>query len=297
MDSAMTDVMHDQPISAGASRVPTLPIEIEEEIIKWLDSNLDNDTLTKCARVCKSWLPRCRHKLYNEIIIWDSDQWERFAQLLSQPPQGIIRYLEATKELSIDILSTLRNPWNGKQRMQLSKLLADYAPRFLGLESLGLIGILWRHSSLIAMPSSNYYQKLTSLDLQYCSFENALQLHEVISRLPALSNLHIRSISFKFQTVIPPNAKSRSRGPKLSYLDLYFHVEDTGHQVLDCLVMSGMVQRLVTFVWSSPCFTPEELRALKSMLQATEELKTFLCTEAGPAEVEGKSLSSKLNFC
>ena len=174
MDSTVTDVTHDQTASAavgvaGTSRV-MLPIEVEERIIRCLDSLHDRDTLTKCALVCKFWLPCSRHKLYNKITILDEDQWEQFGELLHRPPEGIVHYLKATKEISVG-RDELGRRWGVTSRKELSKLLTSYARRFPGLQSLELTDLIWGRSSFTGktVAGSNPYQRLTSLSLQYCT--------------------------------------------------------------------------------------------------------------------------------
>ena len=48
-----------------------LPVEIEEYIIGYLDSNDTESgrTVARCARVCRAWLPFSRYKLYYIVKI------------------------------------------------------------------------------------------------------------------------------------------------------------------------------------------------------------------------------------
>lgn len=292
MDSAVTDVtVHTQPIGAAvsttsASRV-VLPIEVEEEIIKCLDSYRDRDTLTKCARVCKLWLPCCRHKLYEKITIHDNDRWKQFEQLLSHCPSGIKGYLEVTKVLGVDCIY----PQDITGRKLLYKLLTTHAPRFPGLQSLHISGLIWNHPILSGDPISDttHYQKLTSLQLKDCIFGDLLQLHEVISRLPALSSLSLHSTSFNSQTEFQPqDASSLSPAPRLSHISLTSSVAYI-YPMSTWLVMSGMVQNLTSVKWRS--YTPgqTDIAPLEWILRNAKGLESIICKNLGHMPFEGQS--------
>lgn len=210
-------------------RTVKLPIEIQEHIIDSLDSFVDASTIAQCALVCRTWLPFSRYKLYSSIWLWNNWQWARFKNLVlrSQSP-SIAGYLGRMRELHIwpldvkfpDIDPTQpRVGWGkGQQRPWAHLVLLQCAVRLTGLTRIYMDAVDLSPSHGLAVRSGCYYRSLATLDLVECTFANVLQLHQLVTAFPVLTNLTLTRL--KLHSMIVPIPRIYEARHSLTHLEL-----------------------------------------------------------------------------
>lgn len=297
MDAIAIDSMHDQPINTIEDTNTSngiFPLKVVGKIVSFLKLSRHQGTVAKCARACKAWLSICRERLYDNIVIDDRRRWKKFNELLSQPLVGDIeRYLWAIKELHINTYpqGEPRERWIQAERQQLTKLLTSYAPHLRGLNFLRLEGLIWSGPSLgdlSIVSGDNFYGSLTCLQLHECTFVDFNPLYDLLVRLPALSDLSLRTISFICQKALAVADIPPGQGPRLSHLEIYF-CDTMMLRIPIFLVKMGMTQRLSRLTWS-PQTSDRSRVGFEHVLQSIEPeaLKALICRNPVLFPLKGK---------
>lgn len=82
-------------MSSSSDTAISLPAELVDLILNYFDENHPQDHLALgfCSLVSCSWLPRCRHKLFNAVKIGSKTRAQQLDQLLRDPQSTLSRQI------------------------------------------------------------------------------------------------------------------------------------------------------------------------------------------------------------
>jgi hypothetical protein len=248
---------------------PSFPPEVFEAIIDEIALSeedkdpkhfLQKDMLRVCSLVCKLWLPRSRHYLFDTVII-DYDKRgrrESFLDLLDNPLCTIRPYVRI---LELEDTPT----W-----------VADALPRLSALTQVRDLGIrdgtffVWREST---RPLGSF-QNLQLLALLRCQFHSHTQLFETLSLCTSLQMLFLLNFGLgRPERSIPLNSPPPPRS--LRYSEIRNADRNCTNIILEWLVSGEQIPAIDTL---KLCFSREEetsglghcLRALGPSLKNLE---------------------------
>lgn len=258
----------------------TLPTEVEERIISFLDAAeyVERRTILDCALVCRDWVPFCRYKLFHTISLYNRSEFLGFRELLLDTPPSLEPFLKSVRELWIldtdawlcynntpALPSTEEN--HRKVRPWTHLLLAYSVNRLTGLVLIIFQGVDWRPPWFHDRYFSVYTQLLsvTQLALTNCLFDSVRQLQRLILAFPVLSQLWLDNTKLKCSTT--PAVKLYLRRPNLTFLNIRPHGE------VMAILCRWLVETQLVAGLSTLCFYPKNnadglQEAFEGLLQA-----------------------------
>lgn len=253
-------------------KIVELPVEIHIHVIEFLDSERDIVTLTNCARVCRAWLPYSRSKLYQIVVLDDFHQWTRFLRLLAYVETGssVGKYMGKVQKLQVGS----GVDWGDGRWVY--PVLSECATHLTGLINITLYQADW-----ILSPNSgsffgdgNHYRSVTDLHIYESIFSDVLQLHQVVTSFPALSNLTLKGISLRSVDDFPSSFPGQ--GPQLKRLSLLCSTSVDAVVVSQWLADAQLVSSL-EFLW---CVNEEAIQNITLSILNGQSLRELDCSVA-----------------
>ena len=248
--------LEDYASATGAVQrlIDMLPMEIHACIIESLDNEEDVGTIASCALVCRAWLPFCRRKLYcedSELNLRLRPQWVQFnKKVLQCKSDALAGRLSRVRELSVwprdQIGEWRRIGWEkGEVRPWAHLVLFQCETRLAGLTYIYMndVDLSPLHPSAIC--SGQHYHSLTTLEFIGCKFAGILQLLQLVTSFPALSDLTLKWLTFRSKVTPPRLPKG---GHPLTYLMLDLDY-DVMAAVVQWLSQAQLVRNLEYLNW------------------------------------------------
>lgn len=217
---------------------PSLPIEVEEQIIDYLGSEVgpDHKTLASCALTCKAWVPRSRIYLFQRVSILDVERlyglsslpfspshpipdsvqqlWSLESHSEQQPSFGhLVPHFLATRLPNVQHLQLGQRPYAGVMSSttpspELSKTEKPFP----------------YHATLL--PHLARFRNVTRLNLDHYHFDTYSDVRRFIGAFPALTRVTLQKITWGRPTTIPARLY-RSTAWNLTYIFLFGCQDDT----------------------------------------------------------------------
>ena len=182
--------------------MPQIPPEIIDTIINHVtdDSfNKRNETLLKCALVCRDWLPTSRSQLVNFVDLTSARAYNSIVDNVLQSSR-MRPFLVSTKSAWLEDPSKRDEPsaQEGGQQPWTHRFIHDFAGHLPNLESLTIENAHW--TSCPPHPSAHLatsrFTSLTELSLSDCRLPSAHMLRRMVSALPFLNTLRLTKVSW-----------------------------------------------------------------------------------------------------
>ncbi|RPD69476.1 hypothetical protein L226DRAFT_526628 [Lentinus tigrinus ALCF2SS1-7] len=201
---------------------PHIPPEITDAIISAVD---DPHTLTRCALVCRDWLPASRANLFKDIRITNGRSYALLVErVLHSEHMG--QYLTSARSLCIT--DDREHSLSSGGRLSL----VEFAGKLPGLRELHVTSMDWTQQR----PSVKWplllahFGTITSLTLHSCRFASFTDVRRLLTALPRLSALAIWRLRWPTvpQQLMHLHTAPRSRAcwPELHALRIDYDDED-----------------------------------------------------------------------
>lgn len=189
-----------------------LPIEVVERSLDFLWN--DPRTLSRCALVCKEWLPRCRYHFLHMIHLPDRKAFDHLREA-SFSTDPLATYLPM-RDVTLRVIEDDRSPY-------VHTIPHTLARRLRPLTFISITKMDWRarppHSTFFMMMGET--KSLTHLCLSHCRFRRFQDLKRIIGAILALEDLRLHNVSFGDQPVATRVPADFSDSEDESFLPIY----------------------------------------------------------------------------
>lgn len=193
---------------------PSSRSQVPPELIDQIIDNIRSDerTLAACALVAKSWLPRSRYYLFQNVKL-DKSNMESFISILSAPHRTIAPY---TRHLELNVSGILGDKmWAVKAARRLRALAAVRSLSLRGVTNLkGFGGQVQKHL-IRALPA------IEDLEIRYSHLKAFDQLANMVYHCPKLSSLSLHEVEWDDASTDAPL--------QLEKLPQHWHTLDLSH--------------------------------------------------------------------
>ncbi|KAF7347403.1 hypothetical protein MVEN_01496200 [Mycena venus] len=197
---------------------PTLPTELVEYILDFLDSLRDRQTLS-CSLVSRSWVQSSQSQLFREIRLRLSRQTRLSNEQIVSP--HLVLYIRR-----LEILSHIRS------RLNSNPLVAQLLPMLSALCSLKLYNVNWGGSGGLSEDVQQAFRALlarptlTSVHLDHCnSYRPLLPFYVLLSTVPSLKRLSLSQTRLDHENDVASDYPPPRKPVTLDYLSLERFVE------------------------------------------------------------------------
>lgn len=162
----------------------TIPPEVWDLVI---DAAADDPrTMKTCAVICRAFLSRSRHHLFQSVTITTSGAAESLIPAFKRTPEirGVVRELR---------LGSLRSTID-REIDWVMRALQTLLPMFCSLQRLSLCYLQLSSPALLELLSPARHT-LSTLDLTWCTFDDFAAFARLLVALPSIKDLKLHSVA------------------------------------------------------------------------------------------------------
>lgn len=174
-----------------------LPSELTDSIIDHLRA--DCFSLQVCSTVCKTWLPRSRYHLFENVdVCLQHSNHIRFFELLDSPSATLVPYVR-----NLILRDERGDKWIAKALLRLRVLTA--------VKSLGVEQVQFDNMQTKTIPTLfASFGELESLRMYQVSFGSLTHMMDALSACPRLERLSLDIVEWESPPVLPGSDGQRA---------------------------------------------------------------------------------------